>query len=169
MGPVETARRLVEYNSAVFGRFERSVRHRGWTAAVENREIGHRSLKDTLVHILNVHEAWLGAIAQGRWEIFDAPGRRSAEGRSWKEFGAYRDRVWSGVDALLPGLTERKLRQRVRAPWMPGRYTLEDAFFQTSVEQAHHLGEVIAAFWQRDWSPPPMTWIENLPKARPRR
>ncbi len=48
---------------------------------------------------------------------------------------------------------------------MPGVYTLEDAFYQVSFEQAHHLGEIIGAYWQSNWEPPAMTWIENLPRT----
>ena len=43
---------------------------------------------------------------------------------------------------------------------MPGRYVVSDGLLQTTFEQAHHLGEIIAALWQDDIEPPPMTWIE---------
>ena len=169
MSRLRAVRRLEAYNQRVFGRFEQSVRRHGWAAAVKNREIGHLSLKDTLVHILNVHEAWLVAIPQERWEVFDAPGRRPTDVRSWADLRKYRERVWSGVQAFLGPLTEAKLARRVKAPWMPGRYTLEDAFYQVTIEQAHHLGEIIGAYWQSDWKPPDMTWIENQPGRRVRR
>ncbi len=159
-------RRLVAYNRKVFERFEEAARRRGWKEAVANREIGHLSVKNTLVHILNVHEAWLVAVAQGRWSVFDEPARRPAEVRSWKELRSYRDRVWAGEDALLARLSERGLRRRVRAPWMPGTYTLHDAFFQVAFEEAHHLGEIIGVYHQADRNPPTMTWIENLPGRR---
>jgi uncharacterized damage-inducible protein DinB len=160
---VRTVRRLVAYNHSVFLRFERSLARRPWKELVADRGIGHLSLKDTLVHILNVEEAWVVAIAQKRWEIFDQNGRQPNEVGSWKELRAYRGRVWAEVGAFLSKVTERSLTGRVKAPWMPGRYTLEDAFFQVTIEQAHHLGEVIAVYWQADRAPPDMTWIENLP------
>lgn len=159
-------KRLIAYDRKVFERYLRSAEHRGWKAAAADRGTGHLSIKDTLVHILNVHEAWLVAVAQSRWEIFDAPGRRGGEVRSWTELRRYRDRVWKGQDELLADLTEAQLRRRVKAPWMPGGYTLADAFFQISFEQAHHLGEIIGVYWQSDWSPPSMTWIENRPPSR---
>ena len=31
---------------------------------------------------------------------------------------------------------------------------------QVTLEQAHHLGELIALFWQIDVEPPEMTWID---------
>jgi hypothetical protein len=108
------------------------------------------------------------AIAQEKCEVFERPGRRPDEVGSLAELRAYRDRVWTGVDALMATLTEARLGRRVKAPWMPGTYTLEDAFFQSSIEQAHHIGEMIAVFWQADRRPPKMTWIENMPTARRR-
>ncbi|HKV89789.1 MAG TPA: DinB family protein [Thermoplasmata archaeon] len=165
---VEDARRLHAYNVQVLGRYERSVARRPWSEATADVGIGHRSLKDTLVHILNVHEAWLVAIAQDRWEVFDAEDRQPENVASWAMYRSYRDRVWAGIGPLLGELTDRRLGSRVRAPWMPGRYTLSDAFRQVSFEQAHHLGEVIGVYWQRDRAPPTMTWIENLPRLRPK-
>lgn len=169
MNDLEQIRRLAAYDRRVFERFERAIQRRGWKEAVRDRGTGHGSLKNTLVHILNVREAWLVAIAQDRWEIFDRKDRRPDEVRSWADLRRYRATVWTGVDRLLGTLTEAKLRRRVRAPWMPGIYDLQDAFYQASFEQAHHLGEIIGAFWQRDWRPPDMTWIENQGSRRRRR
>lgn len=167
MSKLVTARRLAAYDRAVFERYLRWVVRLGWKEAAANREIGHRSFKNTLVHILNVHEAWFVAVAQGRWEIFDAPGRREDDVASWGDLRRYRDRVWAGADDLMDQLSEARLGRRVKAPWMPGRYSLEDAFYQVSFEEAHHLGEIIGAAWQVDRSTPEMTWIRNLPAAMP--
>ena len=165
----ESARELVTYNWAVWDRFSRSLQRRGWLEATKEREIGHHSLKNTLVHILNVHEAWLVAIDQGRWGVFDEPGRQPDSIRSWSELARYRGRVAAAVRPWLESLTAREMRRRVRAPWMSGTYTVADSFLQATVEQAHHLGEVIAVYWQNEWTPPPMTWIENTRQVRSRR
>lgn len=154
--------RLVDYDRRSFEAFERGIKRGGWAEAVKEREIGHHTFKDTLVHILNVHEAWLIAAAQKRWEIFDDPSRSRKNILSWKDLRRYRERVWGGIDELMKGLTEEGLRRRVKVPWIKGRYTLEDAFFQTSFEQAHHLGEIIGAYWQMDKAPPQMMWIPTL-------
>ena len=171
MSRLENVRRILAYDRAVFARYERAVTRLGWKEATSDHGTGHLSLKNTLVHILNVREAWLVAISQGRWEVFDQPGRQPNDVRSWAEFRKYRDRTRRTVDELMGSLTEADLGRRVKAPWMPGTYTLEDAFYQSSYEQAHHLGEIIAMFWQADRRPPKMTWIENLPtptrRARP--
>jgi hypothetical protein len=47
-------------------------------------------------------------------------------------------------------------------PWLKGKYTLEDVVFQATFEQAHHLGEIIGAYWQMDRAPPQMMWVPTL-------
>lgn len=158
---VDTARRLAKYNRTVFSRYARSARKLPWRTATANRQTGHLSIFQTLVHILNVHEVWMLYIVQGRTRdlaaLFREAGRRPT---SWTGFDAYSRRVWAGIDAYLEDLTPAALAPRVKAPWMPGYYTVGDALLQTTFEQAHHLGEIIAIFWRKNREPPPMTWID---------
>lgn len=170
----EAARSLLDYDRRVWVRYARSVRNRGWREAVREREIGHHSLKNTLVHILNVREAWLVAVDQGRWEVFDQEGRQPDAISSWAALEQYRTRIDAAISPWIAQLTPARLRERVRAPWMPGKYTVADSFHQLHLEQAHHLGEIIAVYWQNDWKPPEMTWIQLTSQrssraARPRR
>lgn len=161
---------IVEYNRAVFGRFVRRVRNLPGKEAFRHRGIGHESYFDTLVHVLHVTEVWLVYLVRGRNtdteldELFH-DGRRHPT--DWKGFDAYAKRVWSEVDGTVAALTPRTLGRRANAFWMPGRYTVRDAFFQTTLEEAHHLGEIIGALWQDDRKPPDMTWIDvRRPPAR---
>lgn len=159
----EDARALYAYNQAVFGRFVRRLRRLPWRQVSRKRGIGHESLFQTLVHILNVQEVWLAYIVRGRTSdaelqaLFDDRRRKPS---NWKEFDTYAKRVWDEVDATLRHATSRNLGRRVKVFWMPGRYTVRDAILQTTLEEAHHLGEVIAALWQDDTAPPDMTWLD---------
>jgi len=160
----DDARAIFAYNRAVFDRFVRRVRRLPGKEATRKRGIGHESLFGTLVHILNVHEVWLVYVVHGRTSdeelepLFADPRRHPT---TWKGFEQYATRVWSGVDTTLRGLTPRALARPVKVFWMPGRYTVRDAIFQTTLEEAHHLGEVIGALWQDDRRPPEMTWIDT--------
>lgn len=158
----EIVSRLVDYDKRTFETFERGIKRRGWAQATKERGIGHHSFKDTLVHILNVHEVWLVAAAQDRWEIFEDPIRKKENVKSWSDLARYRKKVWKGIDELMSGLTEERLRRRVAVPWFKAKYTLEDGFFQASFEQAHHIGEIIGAYWQTDKAPPQMMWIPMM-------
>jgi uncharacterized damage-inducible protein DinB len=161
MVAVADVRRLYAYNWSVYDAYLDRMERLPWKLATQDLGSGHRSFKDTMVHILNVHDVWLNYVVPGRMrELERAKGRQPNEIRSWTEVRAYRDRVRAGIDPFLRRLRAADLRRPVKAPWMPGRYTLEDVFLQTTLEQAHHLGEVIALLWQREIEPPDMTWID---------
>ncbi len=156
------ARAIVAYNRAVFELYARRLGRLPGKAATRRRGIGHESLLATLAHILNVHEVWLVYLVRGREgeleELFSDPRRHPKDLAGLR---AYSRRVWDGVEETLESLDARALGRRVAAPWMPGRYTVRDAILQTTLEQAHHLGEVIGALWQDDVEPPEMTWIDT--------
>ncbi len=157
------AREIFAYNIRLFDRFVRRVRRLPWRTVRRRREIGHQSLFQTLVHVLNVHEVWVGYVLPGRSSdpelerLFADPVRRP---KDWRGFRTYEARVWGLVNDYLAHVTPSEMRRPVKVFWMPGRYVVSDGLLQTTFEQAHHLGEIIAALWQDDIEPPPMTWIE---------
>ena len=168
MATPEDLRRLVAYDRAVYFRFLRAVERLPKKEQTRNRETGHRTLRATLLHILHVRDGWLNYIVPGLVdELRRGPRIQDESLTSMMELRAYADSVWAGNAERAAGLTERSLRRTVKAPWMPGRYRVEDAFRQASFEQAHHLGEIIAVFWQMDRKPPEMTWIDVNRDDRP--
>ncbi len=156
------ARALYAYNARVFDRYVRRVRRLPWRTARRRRGIGHESLFDTLVHVLNVHEVWLDYILRGRAsdaELERLFADRSRHPKDWSGFRTYARRVWGAVERYLARVTPRDLAQPVHVFWMPGRYVASDGILQATFEQAHHLGEIIGALWQDETEPPEMTWI----------
>ncbi|MGP8071989.1 MAG: DinB family protein [Thermoplasmata archaeon] len=169
----DQARAIYAYNFRLFDRYVRAVKRLPGRAAFKRREIGHQSLFDTLVHILNAQEVWLTYIVAGRDSdadlrpLFKDAGRHPKE---WKGFARYERRVHHGIESYLAGLTPREMRRSVHAFWMPGEYTVSDAILQTTFEEAHHVGEIIGALWQDDIASPEMTWIgvgRALTRRRP--
>jgi uncharacterized damage-inducible protein DinB len=161
-----TILRLIDYDRRAFETYERGIQRLGWKEAVKNRETGFLSFKDTLVHVLNVHDSLLIAVAQKRPEIWKDPARKRENIRSWEDLRNYRNRVWKGIDELIPKISEKSLRRVAKVPWFRGRYTLEDVIIQASFEQAHHLGEIIGAYWQMDKAPPQMMFIPTMTRIR---
>lgn len=157
----DAARAILDYDRAVFGRFEAKVRRLPRKVATADRGIGHASHFGTLVHILNVRDAWFNFVlrdgAQGADAFFGRPERRPDD---WRGFDRYAPEVWEGHDRVRSQCSEAFVKRRVQAPWMPGRYTVGDAVLQVSYEQAHHLGEIIGALWTENRRPPEMTWID---------
>jgi uncharacterized damage-inducible protein DinB len=157
---VDTARALAAYNAAAFRKYARAARRLPWRVVSANRGTGHLSIFGTLVHILNVHEVWLLYIVQGKTKELDRLFRQTyRRPTTWAGFNAYSKLVWNGLRQYYAALTPTTLGRRVQAPWMPGIYRVGDAILQATFEQAHHLGEIIAIYWQRDVEPPQMMWI----------
>lgn len=153
-------RELFRYNRTVLDRYGRAIRRLSWKTASRNRGSGHLSLKDTFLHIHQVHDGWLNYIVPGRLDAM--AGRPDPYVlASWPAIDRWTAGVWTGIERGLARLTPAELARRVRAPWMPGTYTVADAYFQTTFEQAHHLGEIIALYWQMNRPPPEMTWIDT--------
>jgi uncharacterized damage-inducible protein DinB len=170
-GP-EDALALVEYNRGLFERFARKVRRLPKNAAFRRRGIGHESLFDTLVHIVNVQEVWVLYINRGRSSdrelepLFTNPARHP---KDWATFDAYVERVWDEVRSVTRRITSRQLASRVSAFWMKGRYTVRDGYLQATLEEAMHIGEIIGALWQDDVATSDMTWIDVRRGASPSR
>jgi uncharacterized damage-inducible protein DinB len=167
---VDAAQRILDYDEKLFARFVTRVRRLPKSAAFAEREIGHHTLFGTLVHILHVREAWFEFVIarrnRGGAAFFERPERHPTD---WPGFNRFAGSVWEINDRFRDGLTPSGLARVVKAPWMPGRYTAGDAVLQVSYEEAHHLGEIIGALWQKDLASPNMTWIEvnrRAPAAR---
>ena len=158
----------IRYDRRVYEAFLRRLRRLPWKSLIANRESGHHSIRNTLVHILHVHEAWHQFIVPGRVSELSREGLQYDDFTGWPKLLDYERQVFEGIERRTARLTPRELRRRVKAPWMPGIYTVADAYLQSSIEQAHHLGEIIALLWQKDLAPPAMTWIETMHRPRSR-
>ncbi len=168
ISPRAEARELVEFNRKVFDRYVRRIRRLPWKEADRDRGTGHLSYFRTLVHILNVQEVWFVYAVRGRNDEMPALWKdESRHPTDWKGFASYSRRVWSGVEATLDALTDAEFNRRVRVPWFRQHYTVRDAIFQATFEEAHHIGEIIGAMWQKDQEPPLMMWIPLLRRAGP--
>ena len=69
------------------------------------------------------------------------------------------EHVETGVDALLGDLSDSMLASPIKVDWFEKERSLADVLMQVTIEQAHHLGEIIALLWQQNINPPEMTWI----------
>ncbi len=168
MTGVDEIRELFSYNRTVLEKYLRSLERLPEAIVSRDRGVGHGSMRRTFLHILAVHDAWINYVLPGR--LRELARRKDPRGiRSRPKIREYFNQVWTGIDAFLAGLSNRDLLRSARAPWMPGRYSVRDALFQTTFEQAHHLGELIALYWQMDRPPPEMVWIVTIGKLRQRR
>ncbi len=151
-------RKMFRYNRLVLHSFLETLNKLPAEIVSKNVEASHESMKDIFTHILTVYDGWLNHARKG--EASGVPDSELDEAfQSMEAMGRYMKHVEAGVDTLLLELDDSMLASSVRVEWMERKHSLADALMQITIEQAHHLGEIIALLWQHDIEPPEMTWI----------
>jgi uncharacterized damage-inducible protein DinB len=160
MPTADDFRRIFDYNEKVLRSFFTALTRIPWDAVSKNMDASHNSMKNIFVHILTVYNGWINYNALGKsdsipWEKHDPQNYHSMS-----QIEEFMGTVLDGVTHFIGELNDSELSRRITAPWMEGGYELTDILFQITLEQAHHLGEIIALLWQMNIEPPPMTWID---------
>ena len=153
-------RRIFNYNRLVLRAFYEVLKGLPLEIVSKNLEASHGSMKDIFTHILTVYDGWLNHARKGQVSGVPKPELDEAY-QSMETMTRYMAHVESGVDALLLELNDDMLRRSIKVEWMDTEHSLANALMQVTIEQAHHLGEIIALLWQHDIEPPEMTWIDT--------
>ena len=153
-------RSIYQYNWQVLRDYGEALAKLPREELIKNREATHGSMKNIFHHILSVHDGWLNVAAQGtsadpamREKDFD-------EVPSMDPLRAYLEKIIAKEASFLASLRDKDLGRRVKPEWKERSHQLQNALMQVTFEQAHHIGELIALFWQIDVEPPEMTWID---------
>ena len=150
--------RIFKYNSRVLHSFLETLDKLPAETVSKNLEASHNSMKDIFTHILTVYDGWLNHARKG--ETSGVPESEFDEAfQSMDTVKRYMQHVEAGVDALLLDLSDSMLAARIKVDWFEKEQSLADVLMQITIEQAHHLGEIIALLWQHNIEPPEMTWI----------
>jgi len=160
MATVDDFRAMYRYNWRVLRDYCDGLSTLPPEAVEKDREATYGSMKNIFHHILSVHDGWLNVTAQG---ASADPGMREKdfdEVRSIAELREYMAKIIAKEERFLGKLAEKDLDRGVQPEWKARPHALRDALLQVTFEQAHHLGELIALFWQQDVEPPEMTWID---------
>jgi uncharacterized damage-inducible protein DinB len=161
MPTADDFRRIFAYNEKVLQSFFEALGRLPWETFSKNMEASHNSMKNIFIHILAVYNGWINYNAFGRsdsipWEQHDPENYHSMS-----QVGEFMSDAMKGVRRFMDELNDSNLSRKITAPWMEGGHELSDVLMQVTLEQAHHLGEIIALLWQLNVEPPQMTWIDN--------
>lgn len=153
-------RSIYEYNWRVLRDYADGLAKLPRDAVVKNREATYHSMKNVFHHILSVHDGWLNVTVQGQSADPEMRKRDFDDVESMEPLRAYLEKIIAKEGAFLEKLATKDLERPVQPEWKERPHPLRDALMQVTFEQAHHLGELIALFWQMDIEPPEMTWID---------
>lgn len=151
---------IFEYNWRVLRDYCDALSRLPDEAVLKNREATHHSMKNVFFHIVKVHDGWLNVSAQD-----DSPDPKVYDGDldalpTIAEVRDYMEKVIAKERAFLGSLKDENLDRPIQAWWKKRPHPLREVLWQVTFEQAHHVGELIALFWQQDVEPPEMTWID---------
>ena len=153
-------RSIYQYNWQVLRDYGEALAKLPREELIKNREATHGSMKNIFHHILSVHDGWLNVAAQGTSADPAMRERDFDEVPSMDPLRAYLEKIIAKEASFLASLRDKDLGRRVKPEWKERSHPLQDALMQVTFEQAHHIGELIALFWQIDVEPPEMTWID---------
>ena len=161
MATVNDFRRIFDYNEKVLRSFFDVLTRLPWETLSKDMGASQGSMKNIFIHILAVYNGLINHIALGRsdsipWEKHDPNNYHSMS-----QIAEFMSAVWDGVASFIGDLNDSDLSKKITAPWMEREHEMSDFLFQVTLEQAHHLGEIIALLWQMNVEPPSMTWIDN--------
>jgi len=160
MTSVADFRSIFEYNWRVLRDYGDALAKLPKAELTKNREATYGSMKNIFHHILSVHDGWLNVTAQGASADAKTREKDFDEVASMDEIRAYMEKIIAKEKRFLGKLSEKDLERKVQPSWKKRPHALRDALMQVTLEQAHHLGELIALFWQIDVEPPEMTWVD---------
>lgn len=161
MVDIRDFRSIYEYNWRVLRDYCDALSKLPSEEVRKNREATYHSMKNIFFHILGVHDGWLNVTVQGASadpKVYDVESFDEIE--TMGVLRGYMEKVIAREESLLKGLTDKDLERPVQPSWKKRPHPLRDALMQVTFEQAHHLGELIALFWQQDIEPPEMTWVD---------
>lgn len=153
-------RSIYEYNWRVLRDYCEALSKLAPEQLVKNREATHNSMKNIFHHILSVHDGWLNVTAQGASADPAVREKDFDEILTMDVLRGYMEKIIAKESGFLAKLTDEELDRGVQPEWKTRPHPLRDALMQVTLEQAHHVGELIALFWQIDVKPPEMTWID---------
>ena len=155
--------KLILYVHASRRRYLQTLKELRWEEVVKDRGASFSSIRDILLHALNIEDRMINYVATGKaqeWVQGDVG--------KFVDFSSIEKRmneVEGKVDAYLKTLSERELARDVTVPRRrgpPSIMKVEDILVHVAIENIAHMGEFITILWQIDKRPPFMSWSNFL-------
>ncbi len=157
---------LFEYNRLVRRAYVDALAKLTWEEVVKNREASFHSMRNVLLHTLDVEERLIHYLIRDRMADWV---RRNFD--EFDSIGAIKSRMLRTDEETARIIVSLSADDLSRAVVFPRRerpsvqLTVEDVLIQNLTEQLHHRGELIALLWQMDIEPPEMQWTWYVEEA----
>ncbi|MFH0897723.1 MAG: DinB family protein [Candidatus Bathyarchaeota archaeon] len=159
--------KLIQYTHAARRRYLKAFGELSWDEVVKDRGASYPSVRDIFLHALDVEDRFINYIIPGKTEKWAS--QDYGKFTNTRQIEERMDEVEKKVDEYLATLTEHELNRKIAIPWRkdpPLHLRAEDMLVNIVIEDASHMGELIALMWQFDKQPPFLGWssfIEQNP------
>ena len=148
---------LIHYTHAVRRRYLKAMNELSWDEIVKDRGASFPSIRDIFLHALNAEDRLINYVILGKSEQW-AP-EDFGKFVNTKKIEERVNEVEKNVETYLEKLTKRELDRTIELPWRKGiPIRIEDVLIHIAIEDASHMGELIALMWQFDKQPPYLSW-----------
>ncbi len=153
---------LFAYMAASRRRFLAKFRDLGWEEVTRNREATHHSMRNILLHMLDVEDSYLQEAIQGRpVEELDP-----AQFETIERMEAHDREVARRTEEFFEKLAPEDLGREVYVEWWKEGYSMEHVLLHTFLDEMAHIGELICLMWQIDIEPPFRSIVRSWTNAR---
>lgn len=155
---------LFTYVAGLRRRFLDRFRELGWEEATRNREATHHSMRNILVHLMDVEDSYVQETLQGN----PVPELDPEDFGKFEDLEAYDRDLTARTMSYLETLPAEGLSRAISVKWWKSKrsFTVEQILLHAFLDEIAHIGELIALMWQMD-EEPPWTSIVRTWKSRP--
>jgi uncharacterized damage-inducible protein DinB len=156
--------KLLEYSQFLRHRYLDTFTKLPWDAFVKERGASFGSLRNILLHFVELLDRHVNQTIQGNAEL---PRIRYDDYDGMDKIKTYLDRVESSVNRYLSDVTPEELSRKVLRTFFDGStlwMRVEDILIDLFQEETHHRGEFIAILWQMGIEPPHFWWGKYINK-----
>lgn len=154
--------KLLQYSRFLRHRYLDAFNRLGWDEFVKDRGASFDSLRNILLHCVEVLDRYVNHRIQG----FPLPPRINFDDYTgMQSIRDYMQRVESEADRYFTKLTPGELSRRMQRRFKDGtvvELTVADMLIHLFQEEIHHTGEFIALLWQMGVEPPHLGWAKFL-------
>ncbi|MFQ5837494.1 MAG: DinB family protein [Thermoplasmata archaeon] len=156
---------LFAYMAASRRQFLTKFRELGWDEVTENREATHHSMRNILIHMLDVEDSYLQEVVLGN----DMTELDPESFKSFDETEVYNSEVTERTREFFATLSPEDLERKVSVPWWKGKakFRVEPILLHAFLDEMAHLGELICLMWQIGVEPPFRSMVRSWTNTRP--
>ena len=152
---------MIQYTHAARRNYLKTLNELPWKEVIKDRGASYPSIRDIFLHALDAEDLFINYIIAGKSEKWVE--QNCGKFQNMRQIEQRVENVEKKVDAYLKKSTKSQLAKKVAFPWNPSfPMSIADILTTLAIEDASHMGELIALMWQFNKQPPFLSWSDFI-------